>query len=85
MITSEIDLIKILNNKNLFIIHAPQALYFSLFKYESGSYDTVEKEGGSFIFLYNVQFFNQSYNNYTTFQNLIKVNEKPFTKFQSIS
>lgn len=55
---------------NHIITHAPQAPYFKQDFYKNGGYYTVDKEVGSTIDFYNVQFYNQGDTKYDTNQTL---------------
>ncbi len=52
------------------ITHAPQAPYFKNEYYPKGGYYTVDKEVGSLIDFYNVQFYNQGDTQYNTYNEL---------------
>jgi chitinase len=55
------------------ISHAPQAPYFmGAPKYPKGGYLTVDKEVGSLIDFYNVQFYNQGTSTYDTYDTLFQ-------------
>jgi chitinase len=47
------------------ITHAPVAPWFSPDKYKTGAYLTVDKQVGSMIDWYNLQFYNQGTSEYT--------------------
>lgn len=52
---------------NAIITHAPQAPYFKNTYYPKGGYVTVDKQVGSLIDFYNVQFYNQGNTQYNTY------------------
>jgi chitinase len=58
---------------NHLITHAPQAPYFSTTQYRGGGYITVDKQVGSTIDFYNVQFYNQGGTTYDSYDTLFKV------------
>ncbi|KAI5117051.1 hypothetical protein M0805_005290 [Coniferiporia weirii] len=53
------------------ITHAPVAPWFSPGKYTTGAYLTVDKNVGSLIDWYNIQFYNQGTSEYTTCAGLL--------------
>ena len=52
------------------LAHAPLGPYFSNTFYASGAYNTVDKEVGSMIDFYFVQFYNQGDTKYNTYEEL---------------
>jgi len=59
------------------ITHAPQAPYFrNDGTYPKGAYLTVDKEVGSLIDWYNVQYYNQGENQYVSYENLFVENSE---------
>jgi chitinase len=58
---------------NHLISHAPQAPYFSTTQYRNGGYITVNKQVGTTIDFYNVQFYNQGGTTYDSYDALFKV------------
>jgi len=55
------------------ISHAPQAPYFmGQPQYPNGGYLTVDKQAGSAIDWYNIQYYNQGTSDYSTYQALFK-------------
>jgi len=58
------------------ISHAPQAPYFmGPPKYPNGGYLTVDKQVGSLIDYYNVQFYNQAQTSYSSYQTLFQTSD----------
>ncbi len=55
---------------NHIITHAPQAPYFKEDFYKNGGYATVDKQVGSLIDFYNIQFYNQGDTKYDTYDTL---------------
>lgn len=55
---------------NKIISHAPQAPYFKSEYYPKGGYVTVDREVGSLIDFYNVQFYNQGDTRYNSYDEL---------------
>jgi chitinase len=55
---------------NHIITHAPQAPYFKSEYYMNHGYVTVNNNVGSTIDFYNIQFYNQGPNAYTTYSDL---------------
>lgn len=55
---------------NHVISHAPQGPYFKEEFYKNGAYITVNKQVGSTIDFYNVQFYNQGDTKYDTYEGL---------------
>jgi chitinase len=62
------------------ITHAPVAPWFSDGKYKSGAYLTVDKEAGSLIDWYNLQFYNQGATEYTTCDGLFTKSSSQWPK-----
>jgi chitinase len=62
------------------ITHAPLAPWFSAEKYKSGAYLTVDKQVGSMIDWYNLQFYNQGPTEYTTCAGLFDKSSSQYPK-----
>jgi hypothetical protein len=60
------------------ITHAPQAPYFCKECYKNGGYITVHEQVGDLIDFYNIQFYNQVEDAYTTFSTLFEVSGGPW-------
>ncbi|KAF4592986.1 hypothetical protein EYR38_008693 [Pleurotus pulmonarius] len=62
------------------LTHAPVAPWFSPNKFGGGAYLTVNKNVGSLIDWYNVQFYNQGSSEYTTCNNLLSASSSTWPK-----
>lgn len=65
---------------NHIISHAPQAPYFASENYRNGAYIAVDKQAGSAIDFYNIQFYNQGDTTYDTFEKLFVESDGYFRK-----